>query len=125
MQTAVAHPSHIPGGEQERVQVEHHGVPAPARIALVAGVAGILANVTYVLAAAVPVGESAESVLASLFGPLIAAQSLAWGAARGFDGAAFIVAGALIAGAAIIITVFVPRVRTVDDASNLPAGTAR
>lgn len=77
MQTAVAPPSRIPGGEQERVQVEHHGGPAPARIALVAGVAGILANVTYVLAAAVPVGESAESVLASLFGPLIAGASVA------------------------------------------------
>jgi DHA1 family tetracycline resistance protein-like MFS transporter len=41
--------------------------------------------------------------VAAIIGPLIATQSLAWGAARGFDGAAFAVAGTLIGAAAIII----------------------
>ncbi|VVT03937.1 Tetracycline resistance protein, class A [Sphingomonas sp. EC-HK361] len=67
-------------------------------------------------------GIGSMGSVAQIFGPLIAAQSLAWGAARGFDGAAFLVAGGLIALAALIIVAFVPKVSTVDDASNLPAG---
>ena len=69
-------------------------------------------------------GIGSMGSIAQIFGPLIAAQSLAWGAAREYDGAAFIVAGTLIALGALIIIAFVPRVATVDDASNLPAGTA-
>jgi DHA1 family tetracycline resistance protein-like MFS transporter len=41
--------------------------------------------------------------VAAVFGPLIAAQSLAWGARHGFDGAAFLVAGGLIGMAMLII----------------------
>ena len=47
------------------------------RAALVAGVAGLLADVTYVLAIAVPLGDVAGPVVASLFGPLIAGASVA------------------------------------------------
>ena len=49
---------------------------ASARIALVVGVTGLLANVTYVLAAAVPLGDVAGPVVASFFGPLIACASV-------------------------------------------------
>jgi hypothetical protein len=50
---------------------------APERAAVVAGVAGLLADVTYVLAIAVPLGDVAGPVVASLFGPLIAGASVA------------------------------------------------
>lgn len=50
---------------------------APGRIALIAGVTGLLADVTYVLAVAVPLGDMAGPVVASLFGPLIACASVA------------------------------------------------
>lgn len=47
------------------------------RIALIVGVTGLLADVTYVLASAVPLGDVAGPVVASLFGPLIACASVA------------------------------------------------
>ena len=50
---------------------------ASGRIALIVGVTGLLADVTYVLAAAVPLGDVAGPVVASLFGPLIACASVA------------------------------------------------
>jgi hypothetical protein len=50
---------------------------APARLALVAGVAGLLADVAYVLALAAPHGNAAGPFVASLFGPLIAVMSVA------------------------------------------------
>jgi DHA1 family tetracycline resistance protein-like MFS transporter len=55
-------------------------------------------------------GLGSMNSVAAIFGPLIAAQSLAWGAAHGFDGAAFLVAGVLIAVSAAIVAVRVPRV---------------
>jgi DHA1 family tetracycline resistance protein-like MFS transporter len=55
-------------------------------------------------------GLGSMNSVAAIFGPLIAAQSLAWGASRGFDGAAFLVAGILIAVSAGIIAMRVPRV---------------
>ena len=61
-------------------------------------------------------GISSMNNVAAIFGPLIASQALAAGAARGFDGAAFVIAAALIGGAALIIAVFVPRVRFPDAA---------
>ena len=50
---------------------------APARLAVIVGVSGLLANVAYVLTAAVPLGDVAGPVVASLFGPLIAGFSVA------------------------------------------------
>ena len=38
-------------------------------------------------------GIGSMNSVAAIIGPLVAAQSLAWGSARGFDGAAFLVAG--------------------------------
>jgi DHA1 family tetracycline resistance protein-like MFS transporter len=55
-------------------------------------------------------GLGSMNSVAAIFGPLIAAQSLAWGASHGFDGAAFLVAGVLIAVSAGIIALRVPRV---------------
>ena len=46
--------------------------------------------------------------VAAVLGPLIASQSLAWGARHSFDGAAFIVAGTLIGAATLIILLGVP-----------------
>lgn len=54
-------------------------------------------------------GLGAMNSVAAIFGPLIAAQSLAWGAGRDFPGAAFLVAGLLIGGAGLIIALFTPR----------------
>ena len=51
--------------------------PSPAPLALLVGVLGLLANVVYVLAAAMPHGAAAGPVIASLFGPLIAGASVA------------------------------------------------
>ena len=48
-----------------------------ARSALVAGVAGLLADMTYVLATTVPLGDVASPIVASLFGPLLAGASIA------------------------------------------------
>lgn len=56
-------------------------------------------------------GIGSMNSVAAVLGPLIAAQSLAWGVRRGFDGAAFVVAAALIGGAALIIVARVPRLR--------------
>ena len=55
-------------------------------------------------------GIGSMNSVAAIFGPLIAAQSLAFGALRGFDGAAFIVASGLIGAAALIIWRLVPHV---------------
>jgi len=54
-------------------------------------------------------GIGSMNSVAAILGPLIAAQSLATGSAHGFDGAAFLVAGALTALAMLIILFFVPR----------------
>ena len=53
-------------------------------------------------------GIGSMNSVAAVLGPLIAAQSLAWGSHHGFDGMAFLVAGALIGAAAVIIAVRVP-----------------
>ena len=76
MRATVAHRATRFGGEQ-RAAVASREQIAPARVALIAGVTGLLANITYVLASAVPLGDIAEAVVASLFGPLIAAASVA------------------------------------------------
>ena len=60
-------------------------------------------------------GIGSMNSVAQIVGPLLAAQSLAYGAARGFDGLAFIVAGMLIGSAALIIAFGVPRLRYVSD----------
>ena len=48
-------------------------------------------------------GIGSMNSVAAIIGPVLAAQSLALGSARGFDGAAFLVAGGLIGAAALII----------------------
>ena len=48
-------------------------------------------------------GIGSMNSVAQIIGPLIAAQSLAWGSRHGFDGSAFLVAGALIGIATLII----------------------
>lgn len=53
-------------------------------------------------------GVGASNSVASIVGPLLAAQSLALGARHGFDGLAFILAAALLAGALAIIATLVP-----------------
>jgi DHA1 family tetracycline resistance protein-like MFS transporter len=55
-------------------------------------------------------GIGSMNSVAAILGPLIAAQSLAWGTRAGFDGAAFVVAAALIGGAMLIIWLMVPHV---------------
>ena len=51
-------------------------------------------------------GLGAMNSVAAIFGPIIAAQSLAIGSRHGFVGAAFLVAGALLATSALIIALF-------------------
>jgi DHA1 family tetracycline resistance protein-like MFS transporter len=53
-------------------------------------------------------GIGSMNSVAAILGPLIAAQSLAWGARHGQDGAAFLVAATLIASTGIIIALLVP-----------------
>jgi DHA1 family tetracycline resistance protein-like MFS transporter len=53
-------------------------------------------------------GIGSMNSVAAILGPLLAAQSLAWGTRFGFDGAAFILAGGLIAVAMLIIWTLVP-----------------
>lgn len=55
-------------------------------------------------------GIGSMNSVAAVFGPLLAAQALAWGSGHGFVGAAFLVAGALIAAAMLIILLFVPHI---------------
>ena len=66
-------------------------------------------------------GIGSMNSVAQIIGPLLAAQSLAYGAAHGFDGLAFIVAGLLIGAATLIIAFAVPPLRYADDASNAEA----
>ncbi|RST32111.1 MFS transporter [Sphingomonas ginkgonis] len=54
-------------------------------------------------------GLGAMNSVAAIFGPLIAAQSLAWGSRRGFDGAAFLISAGLIGASALIIALGTPR----------------
>ena len=65
-------------------------------------------------------GIAAMNSVAQIIGPLLAAQSLAYGAARGFDGAAFVVAGLLIGAAALIIAFGVPPLRYADAEESVP-----
>ena len=55
-------------------------------------------------------GLGAMNSVAAIIGPLISAQSLAWGAGRDFLGAAFLVAGLLMGASALIIALFTPKV---------------
>ena len=55
-------------------------------------------------------GIGSMNSIAQIVGPLVAAQSLAWGSANGFDGLAFAVAAALIGSAALLIALRVPHV---------------
>lgn len=53
-------------------------------------------------------GIGAMNSVAAVIGPVAAAQALAWGSTRGLDGAAFLLAGGLLAAAALIIWLRVP-----------------
>jgi MFS transporter, DHA1 family, tetracycline resistance protein len=61
-------------------------------------------------------GLGSMNSVAAILGPLIAAQSLAWGSRYGFDGGAFVVAAALIGVATLIIWLMVPHVAATDTA---------
>jgi hypothetical protein len=77
MQPTVAYPHAArPGHERRMPLASRETRTAPARLALIAGVAGLLADVTYVLALALPHGNAAGPFVASLFGPLIAGMSV-------------------------------------------------
>lgn len=54
-------------------------------------------------------GIGSMNSVSAVLGPLIAAQSLAWGARHSFDGAAFLLAGLLIGAAALIVLFGTPR----------------
>lgn len=54
-------------------------------------------------------GLGSMNSVAQIVGPLLAAQSLAFGSARGFDGTAFLVAGGLMTAAMLIIALRLPR----------------
>jgi DHA1 family tetracycline resistance protein-like MFS transporter len=56
-------------------------------------------------------GIGSMNSVAAILGPVVAAQSLALGAGRGFDGGAFVVAGTLIGVAALIVGFGVPHIR--------------
>ncbi|RDE07463.1 MFS transporter [Sphingomonas aracearum] len=60
-------------------------------------------------------GLNSLNSVAQILGPLIAAQSLAAGAQAGFDGAAFVLAGGMMALAALIVAVGLPRVAAAAD----------
>ncbi len=64
-------------------------------------------------------GIGSMNSVAQIIGPLLAAQSLAFGAARGFDGLAFIAAGLLFSAAGLIIAFGVPPLRYADDKRNV------
>ena len=53
-------------------------------------------------------GIGSMNSVAAVLGPLIAAQSLAWGSHHGFDGTALLIAGLLILSAALTIALLVP-----------------
>jgi hypothetical protein len=57
--------------------VSREASPATRRTAVVVGVCGLLANVAYALTASELLGDVATPIVASLFGPLIAAASVA------------------------------------------------
>jgi DHA1 family tetracycline resistance protein-like MFS transporter len=63
-------------------------------------------------------GIGSMNSVAQIIGPLLASQSLAVGAARGFPGSAFLVAAALTAGALLVIAFRLPHLR----ATGEPAG---
>jgi MFS transporter, DHA1 family, tetracycline resistance protein len=63
-------------------------------------------------------GIGSMNAVATVLGPLVGSQCLAFGAAHGFVGAAFLFASVLMGGATLIILFSVPHLHTVDDASN-------
>jgi DHA1 family tetracycline resistance protein-like MFS transporter len=65
-------------------------------------------------------GIGSMNSVAQIVGPLVASQSLAAGAARGFPGSAFLVAAALTAGALLVIAFRLPHLQ----AAGEPAGEA-
>lgn len=64
-------------------------------------------------------GIGSMNSVAAIVGPLLAAQSLAWGAIHGFDGLAFVLSGILFTVAALTIAFAVPPLRYADDSSNV------
>jgi DHA1 family tetracycline resistance protein-like MFS transporter len=65
-------------------------------------------------------GLGAMNSVAAILGPLIAAQSLAWGSERGFDGMAFLIAGLLMSASALIIALATPRLAPTEPAAESP-----
>jgi hypothetical protein len=77
VQSTTTHRHAAPSGEHRTPATPHEARAAESHVALVAGVCGLLADAAYVLAVAVPLGDVAGPVVASVFGPLIAAASVA------------------------------------------------
>lgn len=63
-------------------------------------------------------GIGSMNSVAAIVGPLLAAQSLAWGATHGIDSLAFVISGILFTLAALIIAFGVPPLRYADDNSS-------
>ena len=57
-------------------------------------------------------GIGSLNSVAAILGPLLATQSLSWGASNGFDGAAFLLSGGLIGLAGLVIALTAPRTRS-------------
>jgi hypothetical protein len=77
MQPTIAQPEMVPE-LMSGPQVSSSAVRAvPSHAALIAGVTGLLADVAYVITAAISDGGVVGPVIASLFGPLIACASVA------------------------------------------------
>ena len=85
-----------------------HGSRAPEQVVQVGG-QGALQG-----------GIGSMNSVAQIIGPLLASQSLAAGASRGFPGSAFLVAAALTAGALLVIAFRLPHLRATEE----PAGEA-
>ena len=62
-------------------------------------------------------GIGSMNAVAAVLGPLIATQSLAWGAGHGFPGAAFLIAGTLLLLAALIIATLTRPISAPDPAA--------
>ena len=77
MQATVVHTPSTHLGRERTTAVPQERTSAVARLALIVGVTGLLADLVYVLATAAPLGQTAEAMVASSFGPLIAATSVA------------------------------------------------
>lgn len=67
-------------------------------------------------------GIGSMNAVAAILGPVLAAQSLAWGTRTGFDGAAFLVAATLLGATWTVIVLRVPRTQLAGSPAPAPSG---